>query len=202
MKKSPFIILICLFAFFNGQAQHFTHGLGISLMHDETRFSRQHPYFALAYTPGFTFMENKKYAFSINAPLRVGYASYYYNATYGNAVVSDDWTSYIVQLPFMFNFNYGAGSSQKSRNRVGFYGGAGYGIQYRTYQETYIDTYNNTRITGDSTEFSTGVALNGGVRFAVGRSYRRRNIEVGLAYVAGITGVTHQLFNVHALFNF
>jgi hypothetical protein len=202
MKKSLFIALICLIAFLTGQAQHFTNGLGVALICDETKFSRENPYIAIAYTPGYTFIENRKYAYSINAPLRIGYSKYYYNATYENSVVTDDWKSYIFQLPLMFNFNYGAGSSQKARGHVGFFGGAGYAMQYRTYQETYIDTYNQNRITGNTSEFSTGIAINGGVRFAVGRAYRRKNIELGLAYVAGVTGETHNLLNFHVLFNF
>lgn len=202
MKKSLFIAFICLCAFFCSQAQHFTNGAGISLIHDETKYSRENPYMAIAYTPGVTFKENREYAYSINAPIRIGYSKYYYNQTYGNASVTDDWKSYIVQVPLMLNFNYGAGSSQKARGRVGFFGGAGYAAQYRAYDEVYTDTYNEIRISGNTSEFSTNIALNAGIRFAVGRSYRRKNLELGVGYFVGVTGETHQLLNFHFLFNF
>ncbi|SFW73879.1 hypothetical protein [Chitinophaga sancti] len=202
MKKSLLIALLCLSAFFTSQAQHFTNGLGIALIHDETKYSKDNPYIALAYTPGFTFKENSKYSFSINAPVRIGYAQYYYTQTYGSVTVSDDWKSYLFQVPLMFNFNYGAGSSQKARGRIGFFGGAGIAAQYRTYDEVYIDTYNSVHIIKNSSEFSTNVAINAGIRFAIGRSYRRRNLELGTALLVGVTGETHDLFNYHVLFNF
>jgi|GEM_PF-1858682 len=201
MKKSLFIALLCISAFFTSQAQHFTNGLGISLIHDETKYSKDNPYIALAYTPGVTFKENSKYAYSINAPLRAGYSKYYYNQTYGTVSVIDDWKSFIFQVPLLFNFNYGAGSSQKARGKVGFFGGAGYAAQVRTYEETYTDTYNSVLIKNNTTEFSTNVALNTGIRFTIGRSYRRRNLELGMAYFVGVTGDTHNLLNFHLLFN-
>lgn len=202
MKKSLFIALICLSTFLTGQAQHFTNGLGVALIHDETKYSKDNPNISIAYTPGWTFGENRKYALSVNAPLRVGYSRYYYNAAADGVQVTDNWKSYIIQLPLMFNFNYGAGSSQKARNRVGFFVGAGYAAQYRIYKESYSDNITGANYKATATEFSTGVAFNGGIRFAVGKSYRRRNIELGMGYMVGLTGETHDLVSYHILYNF
>ncbi|WP_343672101.1 hypothetical protein [Chitinophaga sp.] len=200
MKKSLFITLLCVTAFFTCHAQHFTHGLGISVLHDESRFSTNHPYIGLAYTPGITFSETRKFAFSVTAPFRAGYSSSYFYADTNNIVISDDWQSVIVQLPLLFNFNYGAGSSQKARARVGFFGGAGYGVQMRYYHEKV--TFGEDITTGSTTAFSTGAAFNAGIRLAVGNSYRRKNIEAGIGYFVGVTGEDHNIISFHCLYNF
>lgn len=200
MKKSLLISLFCVTAFLTCHAQHFTNGLGISVLHDETRYSGNNPYIGIAYTPGVTFLENRQYAFSITAPFRAGYASTYFYQNANDTVVIDDWQSVIVQLPVLFNFAYGAGSSQKARARFGFYGGVGYGVQMRYYHEAY--QFNEIKSTVTSSAFSTGAAFSAGVRLAVGRSYRRRNIEAGVGYLVGVTGENHNIISYHVLFNF
>ncbi|WPQ66359.1 hypothetical protein SIO70_15985 [Chitinophaga sancti] len=200
MKKSLLISLFCVTAFLTCHSQHFTNGLGISILHDETNYSGNNPYIGIAYTPGVTFLETRKYALSITAPLRVGYASTYFSQNSNDTIVIDDWQSVIVQLPVLFNFAYGAGSSQKAPARFGFFGGVGYGVQLRYYHEVY--QFNETKSIGTSSPFSTGAAFSAGIRLAVGRTYRRKNIELGAGYLLGITGEDHNIISYHVLFNF
>ncbi len=152
----------------------------------------------LTYSPRLNIVDRENMSVSAGVPLSFGFGSdYNLNYENGSADVSNT-TTFVVNVPLMFNINLGAGATKSATKRVGFFAGAGFAYQYGSYASQYYD-YDNNEYLKFNTE-TLGPAANIGMRFAVGK--KQKNIEGRFSYMGSITAYKISAIGIAALFNF
>jgi hypothetical protein len=201
MKKSLLLAAICLAGFKSSFAQHFTNGIGVGIFVEDAATTIARPSFAFTYSPRLNFLETDNSSVSVGIPLSVGFSGSY-NATYDSyyGYAEENSLGFMLNVPLMMNFNFGAGSVKGNKSRMGFFAGAGYGYHIGTVDYDMHDEYGNTYTTSE-TESTTGIAANVGLRIGLG--YRKRhNLEIRTSYMKGISNHKPNIFGVNCVFNF
>lgn len=200
MKKVFLLAAICLAGVKASQAQHFTHGVGVGIFVEDAKMTDAKGSFGFTYSPRLSFAEAEKTSLSIGIPLNVGLSGSY-NAVYSNyGYYEENTLGYMINVPLMFNFNFGAGSARGCKDRMGFFIGAGYAYHVGSVFEQFVDEY-GYEYTDSETKSSTGPAANIGMRIGVGYK-KKRNIEIRTSYMKGVSSYKPHVFGVNCLFNF
>ena len=136
MKKLLFsVFAICLSHF--AISQTFMQGVGINVVTQSSTGSTADPVGAIMYSPRVNFMETGNTSFSIGIPLSFGISG-----TYNSQNYDDNTLGLMLDVPLMFNYNYGAGSTKEAEDKFGFFAGVGFG--YHTNQYTATDKVDMT----------------------------------------------------------
>ncbi len=156
--------------------------------------------FGFTYSPALFFAEAENSSFSVGIPLSFGFnegfSSDYddYDGFYGSPSIG-----FMLDVPVILNFNYGAGALAGGRQRWGFFVGGGYGYHLTTANYYYdYDSNGNYRSTENST---LGVTANAGFRIGMGRRHRH-NLEIKFSYMKGLTDYRPDVYGVNCIFNF
>jgi len=201
MKKTLLLAAFCLAGLKSTFAQHFTHGLGAGIFVEDSKTTSARPSFAFSYSPRFSFLENENSSVSVGIPLSVGFSGSY-NAYYNSydGYYEDNSLGYMINVPVMINFNFGAGSFKGNKSKWGFFVGAGYGFHTGTVDYDVYDEYGSSYTTSE-TRTTTGLAANAGMRIGLG--YRKKhNLEIRTSYMKGVGDYKPDIFGVVCLFNF
>lgn len=200
MKKITLLAALYLAGFSAAKAQHVTHGAGLGVMVDNATNFDTNVFSTISYSPNFHFGETANSSFSVGVPLSLGLGFSSYSDYYVDGYGYDDLEiTYMINVPVMFNYNFGAGSSRQAGGKWGFFAGAGYAFHYgTTYGYIVEDGYGGYDY---SEKGSAGPAANAGFRIAVG-ARRRHNIEVRFSYMKGLTEHKPNVMGATCYFNF
>ncbi|SEW38113.1 hypothetical protein SAMN05428988_4780 [Chitinophaga sp. YR573] len=200
MKKQLFLFTVACVLSISAFSQSFQHGAGIGLYFDNMVPDNVGVGSAFTYNPRINFTETEATSLSVGIPLTVGYIQNAYSVYNGSSLIQTA-TGFMVNAPVIVNFNFGGGSSKKSKGRIGGFIGAGYGFHYISSRDYYAYDESNGVVVKSVGGSSFGPAANGGMRIAVGRK-RTKNIEIKLSYYAGTSQNKVDLYGVGAAFNF
>jgi hypothetical protein len=154
MKKLFFLIVV-VSTFFTGKAQvEFHQGVGVGYLGN---FSGGASASAVEvnYHPRITFLHKGKFSLGAGIPFGVGYQFS------GNAL--------LVDVPAMFDFNFGQGHSEENESKFGAYGGVGF---------RYILSAFFGDVSGTANQY--GPAVHAGARMGIGDG--GSSIGLGLNY--------------------
>ncbi|WP_290792748.1 hypothetical protein [Flavihumibacter sp. UBA7668] len=200
MEKT-ILLVVFLCGFYDiSFSQSFQHGAGTGYAHQSGNGSDGTEYVTLLYSPRIRFAETDNSSFTIGIPVSLGLAGgFSYSSSLGNTSTFQ----YLIHAPLMINYNSVAGSSKNTSKRFGYFGGAGFGLNYGNFRVVeliddqtgfpYYDYRSKTRT-------SFGPSANAGLRFGVGR--QTRSIEVLISYMKGLSGDNPHYLGLGALFNF
>ncbi len=200
MTKTPSnysIFLLFLFGFIfvfsnrSIRAQKLFHSLGPNISLVETGvFEAPLPYVAVSYTARFNVYEKKDYAVSIGMPINIG-ALVFSNP--GKTSEYFSWEGYLVSIPAVINFNWGADATKASSSKLGYFLGAGPGYLYRQYSD----------LSDQSVINGLAGTVNTGLRFKVGRRPQKRMkyMELRGSYTLPFQNTKQHLFGAHLLFS-
>ena len=188
------ITLICTATF----SQSFMHGAGVAVFVSKVKGSEIAAYGGFTYSPRINFLENESFSVSAGIPLSIATSgSYTYNSRSG---YSDENTiRLLVNVPLIVNLNLGAGSTEETESRFGFFVGGGFAYHYGDFNVVSTDPYGNS-YDGEAMFGTYGPAANAGIRIAVGS--HQKNIEARLSFMKGMTNIKPSIFGMAALFNF
>ena len=190
MKKLLSLTLaLCLsgFAF----SQNFIQGVGINVVVQSATNYSADPVGTIMWSPRVSFAETESSSFSVGIPMSFGLSgSYNSQNLYG-----DNNLGIMFDAPFVFNFNYGAGSSRESEDKWGFFAGAGFG--YHMNEITATDEYGNDY---NSKMAGFGPVGNAGVRMGVGHG--SHNLELRASFMKTMDVSKSGILGVGMLFNF
>ncbi|RFM31771.1 hypothetical protein [Chitinophaga silvisoli] len=200
MKKFLLLAAIALSCIHSSFAQRFKQGVGAGFSVETADYMDTKVNFGFTYSPALFFAEAEKSSFSVGIPLSLGfnegYSSEYddYDDFYGSSSIG-----FMLDVPVILNFNYGAGALSGGRQKWGFFVGGGYGYHLTTANYLYdYDDNGNYR----STESSTfGVTANAGFRIGMGH-HHRHNLEIKFSYMKGLTDYRPDVGGVNCIFNF
>ena len=203
MKKVFLLATLCLAGVKASQAQHFTHGVGVGIFVEDAKRTEAKGSFSLTYSPRLSFAEEEKTSLSIGIPLNVGLSgSYSYVFIDGYGYYEENALKYMINVPLMLNFNFGAGSVRGCEDRMGFFIGAGYAYHVGSVNEHFFDQNGyEYKMPESNTKSSTGPAANIGMRIGVGYK-KKRNIEIRTSYMKGVSSYKPHVIGVNCLFNF
>jgi hypothetical protein len=199
MIKRLFVLVIVMFCIGQAHSQTFMHGAGTGVMITTMKNADAGAFGTLMYNPRVTVMESESSSITVGIPLTLGISgSYNYSSYYGE----ESNLNYLINAPLIVNMNWGAGSSKDTKDRFGFFLGAGFGINNGSYKITEYVTENGYETYYETNKSITtfGPAANAGVRFAVGNG--SHNIEVLLSYMKGINNEKPNTFGIQGVFNF
>lgn len=187
-------------------SQTFMHGAGFGSFgviadNKSTGDQDANVYVTFSYSPRFSFVEGESMSLSVGVPITAGFSgSYSYSSSSYYGTEESNTLTYMVSVPVMIDFNFGAGAHKEVEERFGFFIGGGFGLFHGTvateyYDPNYYDFYTQTdQVT------TTGPVGNIGFRIAVGRN--QKNIETKITYMKGITNRKPHVFGLGVAFNF
>lgn len=203
MKRILLLAVAC-FSAAGAFSQTFRHGVGLGYSVDKVEKTDARIGVFFIYAPRIDFLENDHTSLSVSLPLTVGGSTNFtYDSEYGGYYSSsydNNSLNFNVNLPVMFNVNFGAGSSRANMSRLGGYIGGGFGYNYNASTDHAVyNEYGDMELInmGGST---FGPAANGGFRIRTGN--KGRNIEIRLYYFRGLSSARLNLFQMGCLFNF
>lgn len=198
MKKILLLAACSLSLALSSHAQHFKNGIGTGVFVEEAPYYDTKVDFSITYSPAFFFAEQEKTSFSIGVPITVGVHAGDYSSYYSDYDGED--LGVMIDIPAIFNFNYGAGAVKGNGMKWGFFAGGGYGYHLSTVQYYYANYYD--ALDAESfTDNTMGITVNTGFRIGMGRN-RRHNLEVKFSYMKGLTNYKPQAYGINCLFNF
>jgi hypothetical protein len=86
-------------------------GVGINVVLQTSAGSSADPVGAIMYSPRVNFMETGNTSFSVGIPLSFGISGTYNSQDYENNTLG-----LMLDVPLMFNYNYGAGSTKEAED--------------------------------------------------------------------------------------
>lgn len=215
MKKYVLLAVVCMFSI-NAFSQSFIHAIGLSGFIDHTSYSPKPNIasFGITYSPRFNLMETPKMAVSLGIPLSIGGSGgsggssgdgyyiddqyYYYDDEDEGPEVKSRW---MIDVPVIINLNFGALSSNKNANRVGFFVGGGFGYHYGPVNVDHQDRRGNHYI--DSTNQNlAGPVGNIGIRIRTGPKYSVNGIEVKGSYMRSVTRKQPDVYGITIMYVF
>lgn len=198
MNKSAFFSFFFIILAHTSLGQKFMHGAGTGVfINFGTGINKSMPTI-LTYCPRINIVDRENFSVSSGLPFSLGFGSdYNLNSQNGVTDVSSS-TTFIINVPAMFNINLGAGASKLSTKRTGFFAGAGFAYQYGSYASKFFNNATNEYEKFNSDAW--GPAANIGIRFAVGK--RQKNIEARVSYMGSVTEHKISAVGIAALFNF
>ena len=188
MKKLILAVMI-LSGHFPSYCQHFIQGLGLSVMTTRGSGFPAIVTGGITYSPRFIVKELENGSLTIGLPLSLGLS--YSPDTRSNFASA----SALINLPLVFNYNYGSGSTRHNASRFGFFAGAGWGY----HAADYAGNDNNGYAVNRELE-AVGPLCNVGVRVRVGR--HSHNMEWKASYMKGVNTGSADIFGFAAIFNF
>ncbi|SFN18008.1 hypothetical protein SAMN05428949_1796 [Chitinophaga sp. YR627] len=200
MKKSLLLASIFLAGLKPIFAQHFSHGIGVGIFVADSKTTDARGSFAFTYSPRYNFVEMENASLSVGIPLSVGFSGSY-SATYNSydGYYEDNSLGYMINVPLIVNFNFGAGSFKGNKQKFGFFAGGGYALHTGTTDYIAFDDYGS--YTDSETRTTTGPVANAGMRIGLGRR-KTHNLEIKTSYMKGIGDYNPDIFAVGCLFNF
>jgi hypothetical protein len=198
-KTILFVLFLCSF-YGTSFSQSFQHGAGTGYAHQSGKDTNGTDYITLLYSPRIRFAEKENSSFTIGIPVSLALAGgFSYSSSLGNTSTFQ----YLIQAPLMINYNSGAGASENTSERFGYFAGVGFGLNFGNYRVVeLIDEQSGFPYYDYRSKMRTrfGPSANAGVRFGVGR--QTRSVEVLVSYMKGLSGENPQFFGIGALFNF
>jgi hypothetical protein len=189
MKKLIFSLLaVCIscVAF----SQNFMQGVGINVILQSTAGFKADPVGSIIYSPRVSFMEDDNSSLSVGIPMSFGVSG-----SYNSQNTDANNIGLVFDVPVMFDYNYGAGSSRESEDKFGFFGGLGFGYHANQYYATDAYGYDySDKMSG------FGPVGNIGARLAVGHG--SHNLEIRFSYMKTMDISKSNVMGIGALFNF
>jgi len=189
MKKlffSVFAFCLSSFAF----SQTFMQGVGINVVLQSSAGSSADPVGAIMYSPRVNFMETENTSFSVGIPLSFGISG-----TYNSQNYVDNSLGMMLDVPLMFNYNYGAGSTKEAEDKFGFFAGVGFGYHTNQYTATDVSGYDySNKMAG------FGPVGNAGARLGVGHG--SHNLELRFSYMKTLDISKSNVMGIGFLLNF
>lgn len=189
MKKMFFSILaLCLSSI--AFSQTFMQGVGVNVVLQSSSGFNADPAGAIMWSPRVTFMETDNSSLSVGMPMSFGISG-----SYNSQNVDNNSLAFMFDLPLLFNYNYGAGSTKEAEDKFGFFGGAGFGYHSNQYTATdYFGYANTAKMAG------FGPVGNVGVRLGVGQG--SHNLELRFSYMKTLDVSKSNVMGIGFLFNF
>ncbi|MBX3253415.1 MAG: hypothetical protein KF862_04675 [Chitinophagaceae bacterium] len=195
MQKIVFCFLFVVFFSAKGNSQVYMHGAGIGGYFTDVPGA----YLAFTYSPRINFIENEVLSLSAGIPVSMGFSgNYYANYNSNYDPYEENTLRVMLNVPFIVNINWGAGSTKQNERRVGFFAGAGFGYHFGDTGYK-LDRWGNELEVRDYRS-SYGPAGNLGARFKIGRL--QKNLEARFSFMKGINNADVGVFGIAALFNF
>ncbi|WPQ61554.1 hypothetical protein SIO70_24650 [Chitinophaga sancti] len=199
MKKVLLLATVALSCMQSSFAQHFKNGFGAGISVEDAQYMDTKVNFTFTYSPALFFAEQENTSFSVGIPISFGvnggYSSDAYDGYYYNSTSS---IGFMLDIPVILNFNYGAGAVKGGHKKWGFFAGAGYGYHLSTDEySNYYDDNGNYKTSDNST---LGVTGNAGFRIGMGHR-RRHNLEIKFTYMKGLTSYRPNVYGVNCIFN-
>jgi len=119
MLKKFFLFVIGTAPFNPSHAQSFMHGIGLNVVTQSSPIiAAQKTELSVIYSPRFNFTITPNSTISAGMPISVAFTGFYSDSVKNNSTLR-----WMLDLPFMLDFNYGAGSSKKNPRKFGFFAG-------------------------------------------------------------------------------
>lgn len=204
MRKNLLLTVFILFTAIPSLAQHFKHGVGTSLYFYQDNVFKDQVGFAINYSPVYFFAEAKKTSFSVGMPVTFGLSNgmFGYISNYEDGRTVESTTKFMLNIPVIFNFNFGGGAVKNGTMKHGFFIGGGPGvnvspISYFQYGGT-VDDY--VAENGDHSRAVVGANYNFGWRVAPGE--HRSYFELKINGFKGVTGKKPDVAMITCMWNF
>lgn len=200
MKKLLLLAVIALSCIQPALAQRFKHGVGTLIAVETADYMDSKANFGITYSPALFFAEQGNTSFSVGIPVSVGFSEGYdTDDDYIGGYYSSTSIGWMVDVPVIVNFNYGAGARKGGSQRWGFFVGGGYGYHLST--ENYYLYYDNNGDYPSTSNSTLGITGNAGFRIGMGR-HHRHNLEIKFSYMKGMTDYKPNVYGVNCIFNF
>ncbi len=189
MKKLLFsVFAFCLSSF--AFSQTFMQGVGINVVLQSSAGSSADPVGAIMYSPRVNFMETENTSFSVGIPLSFGISG-----TYNSQNYADNSLGMMLDVPLMFNYNYGAGSTKEAEDKFGFFAGVGFGYHTNQYTATDESGY-------DYSNKMAGFGPVGNIGARLGVGHGSHNLEFRFSYMKTMDISKSNVMGIGFLFNF
>jgi hypothetical protein len=143
------------------KSNYFAHSAGFIFFGATEYFSA-----GVVYSPRINFLIlSEKSTFSVGTHLGLGANFNYSSDSRGNSSSS---SSYAVDLPLMIEYNFGNAATRNANTKFGGFAGAGYGWHNAT--RGFFTTYTGSAQPEDADLHISGLAVNAGFRFPLGRT--------------------------------
>ena len=206
MKKTFWLVTLCLAGIKVSFAQHFSHGVGLGYSAEFADNIKTRTSTIITYSPRINVSETENTSVSVGMPLSIGISNTFKAGYSLNSDSAYDYgysTGFILNVPVMVNFNIGAGSVPGNQKRTGFFAGAGYAYNLSTVNTFTPNEYGpQYEFSRKETKGNSGPAANLGVRIGVGSLRRRHNIEIKTSYMRAISSRKLNVIGLNCLFNF
>lgn len=172
----------------SSQAQHFKTGFGPGFIIENAPDIGSRLDLTFTYSTTFFFAEKQRSSLSVGLPITGG--------THVDSKNSSN-TGYVLDIPLIFNYNFGAGSLEALNKRWGFFagGGVGYHLTTMKYNSRFYNEANKA-----ITDHTFGPTINAGCRVGTG-PYRRHNFEIRALYMKGLARYKPDVFGATFVFN-
>lgn len=202
MKKNLLLIVFILISAFPSLAQRMKHGLGTSMFFYGDKVFEDQVGLAITWSPVCFFAEKTKTSFSVGIPAAFGLSNgmFGFISHYEDGRSVESHTKYMLHIPVIFNFNFGAGAVGGGKMKHGFFVGGGPAfnvspVSYFQYGGEVAFAEN-----GHHARAVVGGDFNAGWRVAPGN--RRSNLEVKISTFKGFTGRQPDMVLIGCIFNF
>lgn len=199
MKRLLVLAVISLSCTHFALAQRFKQGVGTLIAVETAAYMDTKANFGITYSPALFFAEQGNTSFSAGIPVSVGFNEGYSSDDYINGYYGSTSIGWMVDVPVILNFNYGAGARKGGHQRWGFFVGGGYGYHLST--DNYYFNYDNNGDYKTTSNSTLGITGNAGFRIGMGR-HHRHNLEVKFSYMKGMTDYKPDVYGVNCIFNF
>lgn len=170
-------------------SQTFMQGLGVNIVMQTLPGYTENPVVGILYSPKINFLEKDHSSLSMGLPLSFAYAGIYDTQA---GIDNNKTIECMLDLPLMINYNYGAGSNKKTKDRFGFFAGIGYAYHTNPF------TIDNNSDDVAYTESGFGPVFNTGLRVAKDPHH---NFEIRFSYMKATDASKSDIFGIGAVFN-
>jgi hypothetical protein len=189
MKKLLFsVCVLCLSSV--AFSQTFMQGVGINVVLQSSSGFTADPIGAIVYSPRVSFMETENTSFTVGLPMSLGVSG-----SYNSQNMDDNSLGLMLDVPLMFNYNYGAGSTKEAEDKFGFFAGVGFGYHTNMYTATDENGY-------DYTDKMAGFGPVGNVGARLGVGHGSHNLELRFSYMKTLDITKSNVIGIGCLFNF
>ena len=191
MFKKGLLVAIasCLFNF--SYAQAFMQGIGVNIVTQASPvIAAQKTELAVIYSPRVNFKLSSASSLSLGIPISLAFTGVYADSTINNSTLG-----WMLDLPVLINYHYGAGSSTIKGKPFGFYAGGGVGYHTNLFSAKSVDGKDS--LNGLS---GIGPVANIGLLMAVGR--QGHTIELRFSFMKTLDLSKSNIFEIGYIFNY
>jgi hypothetical protein len=166
-------------------------GIGVNIVTQASPvINAQKTELAIIYSPRLNFPLSSASSLSVGLPISLAFTGNYPDSTINNSTLG-----WMLDVPLLINFHYGAGSSKKMGKRFGFFAGGGVGYHTNLFTAKSVDEKDS--LNGLS---GIGPVVNIGWLMAVGKI--GHTIELRFSFMKTGDLSKSNIFEIGYIFNF